>query len=289
MNPALPTTRHEERKSGVKYLIVTADDLGLTKSINEGIAKAYREGIVRSVSVIPTGEALEDGIKVIKDLKIEDVGAHLALTETRPLLDSSKFYKNHSQFFLKLFLGGINLEDLYKELKAQIDLLKKSGVRITHLNSHEHIHMMPALMKIFVKLAKEYNIPAIRYPRGDRPPKRSAINEIYKSFILSYLSRSTEEILKNSDLLYTDFFLGLLDAGHIDEDKLLGMVAGLKDGVTELVTHPGFLSPEVLDRYPWHTGAETELFALTGSRIKNAIKTNDIRLIKYQEFLSLKK
>ena len=42
-----------------KYLIVTADDLGLTGSINEGIAKACAEGIVTAVSVIPTGEAFE--------------------------------------------------------------------------------------------------------------------------------------------------------------------------------------------------------------------------------------
>ena len=82
----------------VKHLIVTADDLGLAKSINEGIAKACREGIVNSVSVIPTGEAFGDALKVIEGLGLKEIGAHLALTETKPLLSSSRFYRNHNRF-----------------------------------------------------------------------------------------------------------------------------------------------------------------------------------------------
>ena len=273
----------------MKYLIVTADDLGLTKSINEGIVKAYQEGIVKSISVISTGEAFEDAVKVINDLKLEEIGAHMALTETRPILNSSKFHKNHNEFFFNWSLGRISPEDIYKELTAQLDLLKKAGVKITHINSHEHIHMIPGILNIFIKAAKEYNIPAIRYPRGDRPPKRFAVGEIYKSFVLSYFSKRTESILKKSGLLYTDFFLGLLDGGRLDEDILLEMFKNLRDGVTEIVTHPGFLGPEVLDSYSWHIGGETELFALTGSKVRNAAKLNDIKLIKYQEFLSMER
>ena len=273
----------------MRYLIVTADDLGLTKGINEGIAKACKEGIVTAVSVIPTGEAFEDAVKVMKDLRLEEIGAHLALTETKPLLKSSKFYRNHNQFFFNWFFGRVRLDVIYKELKAQLDLLRKTGIKITHINSHEHIHMIPGILNIFIKIAKESGIPVVRYPRGDRPPKRFALNEIYKSFILSYFSNKTKELLKNSNLLYTDSFLGLLDGGRLTEDILLGMFKDLKDGATEIVTHPGFLSPEVLDRYSWHKGCETELFALTGNKIKNAVRSNGIKLIKYKEFISLKK
>ena len=278
-----------ERTGGVKYLIVTADDLGLAKSINEGIVRAYQEGIVKSVSVISTGEAFDDAVKVINDLKLEEIGAHLALTETKPILNSSGLHKNHNQFFFNLLFGRINLDDVYKELQAQLDLLKKTGVKITHLDCHEHLHIFPRLMDIFVKLAKERGIPAIRYPRGDRAAKGFSAADIYKSGLLSYFSGKTENILKNSGLLYTDFFLGLLDSGSLDENKLIEMLNNLKDGVTEIVTHPGFLSPEVLDNYPWHSGGETELFALTGSRVKNAVRANGIKLITYREFLSIKR
>jgi predicted glycoside hydrolase/deacetylase ChbG (UPF0249 family) len=272
----------------VKYLIVTADDLGLAKSINEGIAKACREGIVSSVSVIPTGEAFDDALKVVKDLDLKEIGAHLALTETKPLLSSSKNYKNHNLFVRDIIFGKAAFGEIRGELKAQLELLKKTGIEITHLNSHEHIHMMPGILDIFVSLAKEFNIPALRCPRGDRPVRAFSIRDLYKKSVLSYFSGRTAGSFKSSGLLYTDRFLGLLDAGKLKEDILLEMLGGLKDGVTELVCHPGFLSPEVIDRYKWHVGAEEELFALTDHRVKNAIKNNGIRLIAYGELPSIK-
>ena len=272
----------------MKYLIVTADDLGLAESINEGIAKACREGIVNSISVIPTGEAFEDALKTIKDLQLKEIGAHLSLTETRPILNSSKFFKNHNQFFFDIALKKVNLREVYRELKAQLELLSNSGAKITHINSHEHVHIIPEILDIFIALAKEFNIPAIRYLRNDRPTKPLAINDIYKKAILSYFSGKTKDMFKNSGLLCTDSFLGLLDAGKLKENLLVEMINGLKDGVTELVCHPGFLSPEVLEGYRWHKACEEELFALTDSRIKTAIKNNEIRLITYGELASIR-
>ncbi len=272
----------------MKYLIVTADDLGLTKSINEGIAKACREGIVTSVSVIPTGEAFADALKVIKDLGLKGIGAHLALTETKPLLKSSKFYINHYPLFKDIIFKKIDLEEIRKELKAQLELLKDSGANITHINSHEHMHMIPEILEILISLAKEFNIPALRYPRGDRPVRPFKIRDLYKKSVLSYFSGRNAGAFNSCGLLYTDHFFGVLDAGRLDIDKVKTIIENLKEGVTELVTHPGFLSPEVLDRYSWHTGGEAELFALTDDRIKNLIKKNDIKLISYEDFLALK-
>lgn len=272
----------------MKRLIVTADDLGLAKSINEGIAKACREGIVSSVSVIPTGEAFEDALKVIKDLGLKEIGAHLALTETRPLLNSSKFYKNHNGFLKDIFFRKIVSASIQKELKAQLEMLGKAGVKISHINGHEHIHMMPEILNIFISLAKEFDIPALRYPRGDRPIRPLNMKDLYKKSVLSYFSDKTAKPIKDSGLLCTDHFFGLLDAGNLKEDLLMGILGGLKDGVTELVCHPGFLSPEVVDRYKWHLGAEEELFALTDKRIKNFINHNGIELISYGDLPALK-
>lgn len=272
----------------MKYLIVTADDLGLAESINEGIAKACREGIVSAVSVIPTGRALKDAVRTVKDLGLKEIGAHLALTETRPLLGSSKFYSNHNILFKDILFRRVDPDAIYRELKAQLGLLKDIGVKITHINSHEHIHIIPEILSIFISLAKEFGVPAIRYPRRDRPVRLLNIRYLYKRSILSYFSSCNAGSFKNSGLLYTDHFLGLLDAGRLKEDILIDMLGGLKDGVTELVCHPGFLSPEVVDGYRWHMGSEEELFALTDGRVRNAVKNNDIRVITYGELPSIK-
>ncbi|MDO8536332.1 MAG: ChbG/HpnK family deacetylase [Candidatus Omnitrophota bacterium] len=273
----------------MKFLIVTADDLGLAKSINEGIAKACREGIVNSVSVIPTGKAFADALEVIKDLGLKEIGAHLALTETTPLLSSSKSYKNHNRLFKDIYFAKADLGGVYKELKAQLELLKTSGLKITHINSHEHIHMIPDILNIFILLAKEFNIPAIRYPRCDRPMRAFNIGDLYKKIILSYFAGRTAKLYENSGLVYTDHFIGLLDAGRLNESILTEMIRGLGDGVTELVCHPGFLSPEVVNSYKWHLGAEAELFALTEPRVKNAMSENGIRSISYGELPSVRR
>jgi len=273
----------------MKYLIVTADDLGLAKSINEGIARACNEGVVTAASVIPSGAAFDDAVHMIGSLPFKSIGAHLALTEIKPLLSSSKFNKDHNSLFFSILSGRISRESMYAEFKAQLDLIKASGLTITHINSHEHIHMIPLVLEILIQLAKEYNIPAIRFPRGDRRPVGLSLKENYRSFVLNRFSGMMKNKLEGSGLIYTDHFMGLLDAGQLNIDKLKTIISNTEDGVTEIVAHPGFLSPEVLDNFSWHIGGETELFALTDNRIKNAVKNNGIKLITFDDFLALKK
>lgn len=282
----------------MKYLIVTADDFGLSKSINEGIVKAYREGIVTSLNLMPAGWAFEDAIALAGSIKLEEAGAHLSLTETSPVANpraiptlvtgKGAFHKTHTQFFLKLFLNRIERKHIYTELKEQLDRLKETGIRINHISSHEHIHMMPYVLDIFIELAKEYGIPAIRYPRKERLVWPFTVKKICRRLLLSYLEKGMRKILDNSGLLCTDKFLGFLDSGKIRENVLSGMFASLQEGTTELVTHPGFLSPEVLDRCIFYSNCETELAALTSRRVKDIIADNGIRLIKYSEFIAMK-
>ena len=274
---------------GMKYLIVTADDLGLARSVNDGIVQACREGIVTAVSVIPTGEAFPDALKKIKELPFKDTGAHLSLSETKPIRPTTKFCKDHNEFFLNFLLGRMTLNNIYLELKAQMEVLRKSGLKITHINSHGHIHMLPRILSIFIRIAKDYNVQAIRFPRLDRPVGRMAIREKYRKTALDHFTPELKRVLRNSPLKYTDNFFGLLDAGRLNIDRIKGILKMSGPGVTELVTHPGFLGPEVLERYPWHIGGETELFALTDKRIKNAVAANGIKLITYEEFIALRK
>lgn len=280
----------------MRYLIVSADDFGLTKSVNEGIAKAYREGIVTNLNLIPAGEAFEDAVGLIKGLKIEGTGAHLPLTETAPvsspqkiptlLSADGKFHKNHNLFFFKLILGLIKDDEIYAELKNQLFRIEDAGIKITNLSGHEHIHMIPRILNIFVRLCKEHNIPAIRYPHQERISRLPNIDMLAKRFIVSYFSKGMKKILEQGGVKYAEHFAGLLDSGRLKEAALINILSNLGEGITELVSHPGFLSPDVLDRYPWHMNCEYELYALTSRRVKNIIKDKDIKLITYRELLS---
>ncbi|MFA6610655.1 MAG: ChbG/HpnK family deacetylase [Candidatus Omnitrophota bacterium] len=282
----------------MKNLIVTADDFGMTKSISQGIARACKDGIVTTVSFLPTGEAFRDAVRMAGELGLKEAGAHLSLTETRPLTDPSgipdlvtkdgRFLGGRNAFFMKFFLKGIDREQIYIEFRSQLDAIKKTGLPITHLSAHEHIHMMPDILKIFVRLAKEYDIPVIRYPHKDRQAGNSGIGVFYRSLILSYFAKGMKETLDNASVGYADHFMGFFDSGKIGEDSLLKMLGALEDGSTELVCHPGFLGPEILDRYHFHMNCENELFALTSPRVKKLIVEKGIQLTTYLKYLATK-
>lgn len=280
----------------MKYLIASADDFGLTKSLNEGIVKSYKEGIVRSINFMPSGAAFKDAEQRLHDLNPDGLGAHLSLTESSPVTDPSKipslvtknglFFKNRVDFFIRFFTKKVNINEVYLELKGQIDILKKTGIPITNLSSHEHIHMASGILNIFIRLAKEHGIPSIRYPHSENGAGRFNIRRCFKSVILRYFDAKMKVSLDNANMAYPDHFRGFLDSGRIDEEILIDMSKHLEEGATELVSHPGFLGPEILDNYPFHVNCERELYALTSPRVKKSLKENNIEMISYAKFLA---
>lgn len=282
----------------MKQLIVAADDFGLTKSVNKGIVRSHEEGIVTSLNLLPSGEAFDDALKLAKEMGLDEAGAHLALTETASVAEpgslpslvdaNGRFCRGHAQFLLKLFSGAINLDEVYVEWKAQLDKVGSSGIKITNLSSHEHIHMMPELLNIFIRLAKEYGIPAIRYPHKDRSSRPPNVKALCKKLALLYFEGNMCRTLNASGMASPEHFLGFLDSGNITEKVLLDIMANLEDDTTELVCHPGFLGPEVLERYTFHKNCEAELFALTSRRVKKLADEKRISLVSYSEYLSKK-
>lgn len=280
----------------MKQLIVAADDFGLTKSINEGITRARRDGIVTSVNVIPTGEAFDDAVRMAREMGLKEIGAHLALTETTPVTHASGistlitsdgvFRKGHTAFSIDYLLGRIDLDEVYVELRSQLDKVDAVGLTITNLSGHEHIHMLPDILDIFVKLAREYDVPAIRYPHGEGAGRPMGKGKAFKRLVLSCFEKGMEKTMRASGIARPDHFLGFLDSGNLGEDELVDMLGSLKEGTTELVCHPGFLGPEVLDRYVFHRNCEAELSALTSPRVKKLLKDNGVRLVSYGEYLS---
>ena len=278
----------------MKCLIVSADDFGLAKNINEGIVKAYKEGIVTCVNIIPTGEAFGDALKLTKTIGLNEIGAHLALTQTKPLTEASKiptllaadgsFYQDYKKLFLRFIRKRIDLDQVYIEFKSQINALLMAGLRITNLSSHEHIHMAPVILDIFVKLAREYRIPAIRFLHEEKS-FHTGINQLYKRIILFCLEGRVKKVLNASAICSPDHFRGFLHSGKLKEEVVLRIIGSLDEGTTELVCHPAVIGPEILKKYGFHKNGELELSALTGNAVKRLINDKKIRLLSYGEFL----
>jgi len=269
----------------MKNLIVAADDFGLSKSINEGIVRAREEGIVTSINLIPAGEAFDGAVRYLKDTSAKEAGCHLSLTEI-PFITGKRHYKGYFSLFIDILSRRIGVSEIYAELKAQMDRLKDTSLALVNLSSHEHVHMAPGLLGIFVRLADEYGIPSIRRLRKEKMFRPFSISKAYRSLVSAYLDDRADDILERSHITSTDHMIGFLDSGSLNDDIVIGMLESLEEGTTELVTHPGFLGPEVLSRHGFHKGCEAELVALTGRPVKKAVMDNGIRLITYGEFIS---
>ena len=281
----------------MKQLIVSADDFGLTRSTNEGIVLGWKEGIVTNINLIPSGSAVDDALGFLKYNKVPEIGVHLALTETAPLTNprlirslnekNGRFPASHVKFLNRFLSGKIDTEHIKIELRSQMDKAAQSGSRITNISSHEHIHMVPVIFKIFIEIAKEYKVPYIRMLRRERVIPPPGVKKLYRLAVVSFLEGIIKRMLRKSGLHAADNFLGFLDSGVLSEDILVNMVKNLKEGVTELVAHPGFLGPEILDNYRFHINCEEELYALTSPKVKRLIEQSGIKLVRYGDLAQI--
>lgn len=277
-------------------IVVNADDFGLTKGINQGIIEAFRKGIVKSASLMSVGMAYNDAVMLIKENPGLDIGIHLCLTKERPLLKREEipslirkdghFLSSHLGFVLKFILGKSKRAEIEKEFDAQIKRPLEAGIKITHIDSHGYIHMLPKILKVVMRLAKRYDIPFIRYPCERLEASDTKLSRKAIGFIINMFCILTKQNFKNG-FLSTPNFYGFLYSGclSIKEIKKILESAVLKGGVTELVCHPGIYNSELSEYKDWGYCWEKELKALTSPDINNLIWSLNIKVISFKDLL----
>ena len=263
-----------------KSLIVNADDFGLCKEISAGIVQAYRQGIVTATSVVVNGAYFKDSIKLLKDSGI-DAGIHLTFTGgERPvsgnipgLVDGSgRFLKSYKQVIPRILLGRFDSTALKKELSEQIGILKDNGIGVSHIDSHQHLHLLPGIANMVMDLARKFHIPWVRVPRARMTGA--------KGLGINILANRLKLGLKEKSFVFTDAFVGFEQGGHMDEAALFSLLKTLADGVTEMMVHPGY---DASVYYDWGYTWEGELKTLTSDRIKGLIKSMGITLTNFEE------
>ena len=243
-----------------RTLIVTADDLGLHRGMNEGAIRAHREGIVTACSLVANGAAFDDAIARLRDTPTLEAGVHLALVEERPLT-KIRFPKKYTSFLPLYLARAITLGAIERELRAQIERVLATGLRVTHLNGHQHLHLLPRIFGVVRRLASEYGIGYVRIVDD-----RGGAARPLSMRVLSALGGKAR-----TPGLTNDRTIGVATAGHLaDVVPLLDHV----EGITELVAHPGL----GVSGYSWGYDWERETRALCDPRLRDELATKVIRL-----------
>jgi predicted glycoside hydrolase/deacetylase ChbG (UPF0249 family) len=141
--------------SGVR-LIVNADDFGISEAVNRGIVEAHERGIVTSTSIMATGAKFEHAVELARLRPSLAVGVHLVLTEHRPLIGASaaaslvrsdgSFEPHLRQLLKRRLRGRVSIAEVRRELDEQIRRVRAAGIAISHLDGHQHVHVLPGIM-----------------------------------------------------------------------------------------------------------------------------------------------
>ena len=214
----------------MKQLIINADDFGLHTAVNEGIIQGYTAGCVTSTSLMSVGEAFDHGVSLLAQQPRLGVGIHLTLVGERALTDAGKIpslvdrdgnlSSNYLHFLFRFFRGGVRLEDIRRELRAQVHKGVATGLAITHLDSHQHIHVAPGIIDIVLDLAREFHIKAVRIP--DEPFFFLGKNSVRPARVLArdgltFLARLARKKARKQGVAVPGHFYGMLSGGGMDE------------------------------------------------------------------------
>ncbi len=259
--------------------IVTADDLGLTTGINDGIFEAHASGIVTAASLMPTASAFEEAVSRLAAHPQLDVGIHLTLDEERPLLDGlSTVVDDHGRFLprgelvRRLVLRRVDLREVERCWAAQIERVLDAGVAATFVNSHGHVHAFPSLLPLAARLAARYGIPAIRRPVARPQPGNP--KDAARVLLVSASAGWSFRQLHGSGLRWPDRFVGLVESGKLSRGAIERLVRRPAAGVTELMAHPGRADDETRRRYGhWQYRWDDELVALTTTKMPSSSLT----------------
>lgn len=247
-------------------LIINADDFGHSKGINMGIIEAYQDGVLTSTTLMASMPGFDQAVELSKQNPGLGVGVHLTLTCGYPvskglktIVDDKGAFQNLSFYEKKDNLDLINLDEVYKEWKSQIDKVIASGIVPTHIDSHHHINSLDKLQKIYLSLADEYNLP------------------VRNNFNLPEGYKSTSKMLDYFDQLggKTDIWRNMETNNLIRDCKIYDSI--------EIMCHPAYVDAFLAENSAYTINRTSALKELLNPEIKKLFDDNGIELITFRD------
>lgn len=279
-----------------KQLIINADDFGIHPAVNEAVHKAATEGILTSTSLMAGGDAFDEAVEMARSMPSLGIGIHLTLVGgIKPVLppsevpsltwDNGVFCHDYGKLIVRDLEGKISLSEVYAEWDAQIQKIMNTGLPVTHMDGHQHMHMWPHFYPIARDLAKKYHISCMRVPDEDVlfGMKDGHIIRWAAKNGLSLLSRMHRPDLKKNHIRTNDHFFGMLYGGHLSPERFAKFILQTKPGITEIMCHPSADTRAMEDTFHWGYHGEDELAGLLADVNRELIEKKQISLISYRD------
>jgi predicted glycoside hydrolase/deacetylase ChbG (UPF0249 family) len=287
-------------------LIINADDFGLTPGIDRAIAELHDAGALTSATLMATGPAFDDAVALALARPSLGIGCHIVLVDGTPVSDPATiptllgvqrnqdrrtFRNSLADFALGVLRGSIHQDEIQREALAQIQKLQRSGLVLTHVDTHKHTHLLPRVARPIIQALEQSGIRAIRNPF--EPSWAASIGgSARRSLFIRALGPGRRRFEASPPvaahrILTTRGTIGISATGHLNSSTLNALLQSIPDGTWELVCHPGYNDPD-LDAITTRlrTQRETERRALLAAFAKsssNPLNLSGLRLIHYGE------
>jgi chitin disaccharide deacetylase len=233
----------------MKRVIFSADDFGLTESVNQAVELAHRDGALTSTSLMVAGPAAADAVRRARALPGLRVGLHLVVIEGPAVLPPAEIpdlVDATGQFPSDQFRLGIDYffrprvrRQLAAEIRAQFAAFAATGLTLDHANAHKHMHLHPTVGRLLIGIGREFGLPAVRIPA--EPPAvlqacgtRVGLGDRALYRWTGLLRRQA----RAAGLATNDHCFGIAWSGHMTTERLRCLLGTLPDGLSEIYFHP---------------------------------------------------
>ena len=234
----------------MKRLIVTADDFGAAREVNDAVEAAHRGGILTAASLMVAAPAAADAIARARRLPSLRVGLHVVLLEGRPVLpptdlphltnEDGVLAANPAMLGTLIACSRAARRELAAEITAQFAAFRDSGLALDHCNAHKHFHLHPLVAELIAAIGPRFGLRAVRVPlepagalRRERRVGISAAVAITVPFAMALRRR-----LAAAGLVTADRVFGLRWSGQMTRERLAPLIRHLPEGVSEIYLHP---------------------------------------------------
>jgi predicted glycoside hydrolase/deacetylase ChbG (UPF0249 family) len=243
----------------VKRLIINADDFGLAPGVNRAIVELQQAGALSSTTLMATASYFSPAVYLAFAQPALAIGCHVVLVDGTPalhpdevpsLLDpaqpgSSSFRPTIGSFLRDLLRGRIREQEIEAEGIAQIRKIQSSGLTVSHIDSHKHIHAFPRALAPLLRAAQECGVTCVRNPyeprwsvRATRP---TGVLRRVQVHAMRTQRRAFSRLTAKHGIMTTDGSIGVLATGSLDDSRLRSLLRTMPAGTWELVCHPGYL------------------------------------------------